>query len=96
MTTTRIIMTFIEFMEANSIQTIWIATSGSPTGIELTHNVDTDCDEDYCDLGELLNEDQFEFLNNLNGEVVNGQWCWDGEGEPRYMSNSIKNIKADA
>ena len=88
-------ITFTEFWAKNEVKTIWLTSVGSPGGIELTHNVDTD-GEDYCDLGELVNESQFDFLRDLTGVVTDGEWEWDGEGEgdPRYLTNSVLQLKA--
>lgn len=89
-------MTFNEFSNSNDVTYLWICGEGHElkAGIDLKHDVDTDCAEDYCDLTELLSEEQFDWLGELKGEVVNGQWSWDGEGDPRYLSNSVTNVKA--
>ena len=87
-------MTFNEFWNTNDVTAIWIATVGTPNGVELTHNVNTDCIEDYCDLGELINESQFDWLNELEGEVFNKQWYWSGEGSPRYLTISVLAVRA--
>lgn len=75
------------------ISCLWICGIGYPTGIEFTHNTETDDDETYCDLGEL---DILFRLWDLNGTVdENGTWCWDGEGDVRDdMGNTIYNVKA--
>lgn len=89
-------MTFNDFWCRNEVNTIWLVGVGQglQDGMEITNNTETDCDEDYCDLSELINESQFDFLDDLEGEVIDDQWCWNGEGEPRYLTNSITNVKA--
>lgn len=87
-------MTFNEFWANNDVKTIWLTSVGSPGGIELTHNVDTECEEDYCDLGEIVNESQFDFIGELEGEVESGRWEWNGEGSPRYLTNSVTQLVA--
>ena len=85
--------TFDEFLQSNNVTSLWIKTAAD-TGIELVHDVETDCDEDYCDLWELIREPQFEWLSDLQGEVVDGVWEWDGAGQPRYHTNSVTNVKS--
>ena len=74
---------------------IWLVTTGHPTGIELKSNLEAD-NEDYCDLGELLNESQFDWLGSLAGTVDGMRWTWDGNGSPNYLSNSVLNVVAKA
>ena len=57
-------------------------------------HVDTECEEDYCDLGEIVNESQFDFIGELEGEVESGRWEWNGEGSPRYLTNSVTQLVA--
>lgn len=87
-------MTFNEFWNNSDVKTIWLTSAGSPGGIELTHNVDTDCEEDYCDLGEIVNDPHFDFIGDLEGEVENNRWEWNGEGDPRYLTNSVTQLVA--
>lgn len=84
-------MTFLEFWKNNNVESIFVNTTGGSS--ELFHNVDTDCDEDYCDLFELVNEQQFDFLDDLEGEVIDGDWQWDGEGDFRYLTNSVTKVQ---
>lgn len=78
-------MTFLEFWNNNDVTEIFVAGNGCPSGQTFTHDTDTEIDEDYCDLEELIQEGGGLFsggtkLDELNGEVVNGVWRWDGEG----------------
>ena len=68
---------------------LWIAGVGCPTGVDYNHS---DQDDDYCDVGEVISELG---LWELSGDVVDGRWEWDGNGEPRDVrGNSILNVKA--
>lgn len=90
--------TFSDWWESrrDGVVGLWIATTANPTGIDLTHDVDTDCAEDYCDLEELLNEEQFDWLHDLTGEADDdaGRWEWDGVGDPRYLTNIVLKVIA--
>ena len=87
-------MTFREFWNDNEITELFVAGTGCPAGLTYTHNVDTDVDEDYCDLGDLIDSlfpygavsaesDTWEFESavwELEGDVTLGRWNWNGEG----------------
>lgn len=83
-------MTFFDFWNNNKVTSIFCFTNGGE--FELEHNTETDCYEDYCDLGEWVYE--HEFLNDLTGEVEDGKWIWDGKGEPSYLGNFVRKFVA--
>ena len=85
---------FTDFWNDNDARQLWIVTTGIPTGLTLQHNLDGH-DEDYCNLGELLDEEQFDWLSELTGFVVDGQWQWDGTGSPTYLTNGVLNVKCN-
>lgn len=85
-------MTFLEFWNNNDTSTLWIVTVGIPAGLTLTHDTETEDDDDYCDLGEWVSEN--DWLNDLEGDVDGGQWAWNGNGDPRFLTNSVLTLKA--
>lgn len=87
-------MTFDRFWNNYDVTKLWIATVGMPTGVQLQHNVNTDC-EDYCDLGELIAEEQFYWIHELKGTIRGGKWRWNGEGDPCYLTNSVTGLTAE-
>lgn len=86
-------ITFLDFWTANTNETptIRVVTVDIPDGLTLKHNVDAD-DEAYCDLGEWVCQN--EWLHELCGEVVDGEWCWDGESGPQYLANRVLEVQA--
>jgi len=83
-------MTFLEFWNDNDATTLWLVTVGIPAGLTLTHDTDTEDDEAYFDLGAWVSEN--EWCHELTGSVSDGRWRWDGEGDPRYLTNSVLNL----
>lgn len=71
---------------------LWICGTGCPTGHDYNHDIDTDDDDDYCNIVEVIDS-----LNlwELTGEIVDSRWEWDGNGHPKdELRNTIYNIKA--
>jgi hypothetical protein len=85
-------ISFNDFWNNSDVQTIWIVTTGIPSGVTLTHDTDTDSEDDFCDLAEFTNEQ--DWLGDLEGEVIGDQWCWDGDGHANYLTNIVLNVKA--
>lgn len=61
----------------NGIQYLWLCGVGCPAGQDYNHDTDTDDDEEYCDVPELIsqfdkddNEGNTSSLWNLEGEVA--------------------------
>lgn len=92
-------MTFVEFWNNNDVTEIFVAGNGCPAGRTFTHDTDTEVDEDYCDLGELIREGGGLFsesvdIDELQGTVENGVWTWDGEGHATDVNcNDYHQIK---
>lgn len=86
-------MTFLEFWNDNNVTEIFVAGNGCPGGQTFKHDTDTEIDEDYCDLGELIQEGGGLFsggteLDELHGEVVDGVWRWDGLGWAKDLNGN--------
>jgi len=87
-------MTFLDFWnDHEGVTEIWLVTVGTPGGITLRHDTEAD-DDDWCDLSEWVSENSW--VNELSGEIVEGAWAWDGNGNPTYLTNSLLNLKARA
>ena len=87
-------MTFLDFWNDNDVTTLRLVTVGIPGGLTLTHDTETDDAEAYCDLGDWVSEN--EWMHDLTGTAVDGQWGWDGEGNPTYLTNSVLSAKASS
>lgn len=86
-------MTLREFNnEIGGVTYLWLCGTACPAGQDFNHDVESDGD-DYCDVGDLVTEEN---LWELNGDVnENGRWEWDGEGNPHDgRGNSYYSIKA--
>jgi hypothetical protein len=58
---------------------------------DFTENLEGD-GEDYCDLDQIVSELE---IGELEGELVNGRWEWNGEGKPTdWNGTSIVHVKA--
>lgn len=82
-----------EFWANNKVETVWYVSQAHPAGKELTHKIDTEDPEDYCDLSGPV-----EFLGDLDqytGRVSDGVWAWDGDsGNPTdQFGSTIVNFK---
>lgn len=82
-------MTFEDYFQSHDIKSIYLLTVGGPQ--EIFHDTETECEEDWCDLDQLLRESQFKDLFDLSGHVENGRWEWDGNGAP-YWYGSLRNV----
>ena len=91
-------VTLREFWNDNcdSIKSLFLVGTAQPSGIQYTANLDED-DEDYCDLGELIENLGYN-LWEAEGEIdAEGDWAWDGNlpGVRDYNGNSYTRIEAN-
>lgn len=78
----------------NGFTYLWFTSVGSSTGLEFIHDTETDDDDAYCNLPELVYFDKFADLTGTVSE--SGRWEWDGQGKPTdSRGNSILRIIAD-
>ncbi len=96
-------MTALEFWNNNSVSEIFVAGNGCPGGQTFTHDTDTDNDEDYCDLTDVLysglirTQDGPDGWQDLNGTVADGVWTWDGDANARdSRGNNYQQIQFTA
>lgn len=76
--------------EINPVTYLWICGVGCPAGQDFNHRPDDD--DDFCNVDEIIDDLG---LWELEGEVVNGRWEWNGEGNPTdERGNTIYNVKA--
>ncbi len=78
--------TLREFWNDNDCGTIFAVSTACPAGIEYHQNTETDVDEDFCDLNELIetglfacNYEESASAWNLTGIATDGRWVWDGK-----------------
>lgn len=91
MTATKTISLLDYNNDLNPVTYLWICGVGCPAGQEFTHDPEAE-GEDYCDVDAIIGELD---LWELEGEVVDGRWEWNGEGNPTdERGNTIYNVKA--
>jgi len=107
-------MTLREFHNSllDGITRLWVCGVGCPGGQDFNHDIDTEDEDEYCDMVDLIgNSLGFLYMDvediegcehtittslwELEGEIEEGQWVWNGEDNPTdHKGNSFYNLKA--